>query len=273
MLRLTCCVLLVCTVADAAPSSTEQRFRAEVSAVSPEAGDEYIRATAAGEAAKWDEALAHYRRAAELAPKVDHPHRRMCDVLAKLGSGDEAVAECETALSLAPGSPYDKMALANALTGTERDLPRALALANEALPELSADPIAVGMYCAVLLDTRTLPGIDAQLDECILHLNVLDPDGIESNSLGAIVAGLRGHRELARKRLDMAKQAGLPDAAYTQLAAEIDNPATQARPLSPVAAERPPSHSMRNMLALATGIVGMTALILIGVRLSRRRRS
>lgn len=273
MLRLACCLLLVSIAAHAAPSETEQRFRAEVSAISPEAGDEFIRATAAGEAAKWDEALAHYRRAAELAPKSDHPHRRMCSVLASLGRGDDAVAECETALSLAPGSPYDKMALARSMTQTKRDLPRALVLAKEALPELSADPIWLGMYCAVLLDTRTLPGIDAQLNDCIKHLYVLDPEGMESNYLGAIVAAQHGNRDLAHQRLDAAKKAGLPDAEYTELAAEIDGRAKPTQLLAPAAAEPPSSHSTRNMLALAAGIVGIAALVLISVRLSRRRRS
>ena len=275
MLRLTCCLLLVATTLGhaAAPSEAEQRFRAEVSAISPEAGDEYIRATAAGEAGQWDEALAHYRRAAELAPRSNHPHRRMCSVLAHLGRGDEAVAECETAVSLAPGSPYDKMALANALAQTKRDLPRALALAKEALPALSADPIAVGMYCTVLLDARTLPGIAAQLDDCIKHLFVLDPEGMESNYLGAVVATLRGQRDLARKRLDVAKRAGLPDAEYTQLAAELDGRATPTQSHSPAAADPPRSHTTRNVLAIVAAIVGIAALVLLGVRLSHRRRS
>lgn len=272
MLRLACCLLLVSSLGHAAPSEAEQRFRAEVSAVSAEAGDEYLRATAAGEAAKWDEALAHYRRAAELAPTSDHPHRRMCSVLAHLGRGDEAVAECETALSLAPKSAHDKMALANALAQTKRDLPRAVTLAKEALPELSGDPIAVGMYCTVLLDARTLPRIEPQLDDCIKHLYVLDPEGMESNYLGAIVAAQRGNRELARKRLDAAKRAGLPDAEYTQLAAEIDGRATPKQSHSPAAAESPPPDNiMRNVLVAI--VASIAALILIGVLVSRRRRS
>lgn len=265
VLRLTCCLLLVSSVAHAAPSEAEQRFRAEVSAVSTEAGQEYIRASNAGDAGKWDEALAHYRRAAELAPKSDHPHRRMCGVLANLGRADEAVAECETALSLAPGSPYDKLALANAMTQAKRDLPRAVALAKEALPELAGDPVQLGMYCAVLLDARTLPGIDAQLDDCIKHLYVLDPVGMESNYLGAVVAALRGNRELAHHRLDVAKKAGLPDAAYTQLGAEIDG---RPQPVTPAPAK--PSTGMGKLLAL--GAVIVLALVALLVIVSRRRR-
>jgi tetratricopeptide (TPR) repeat protein len=272
--RLACCLTLAATVAGVAPSETDQRFRAEMAAISPEAGEAYTQATAAGEAGKWDEALAQYRRAAELAPKIDHPHRRMCGVLANLGRGDEALAECEIALSLAPGSPYDKMALANALAQAKRDLPRALALAKEALPALSADPIALGMYCSVLLDARTLPDIDRQLDDCIGHLNILDPEGMESNYLGAVVATLRGHRDLAHKRLDMAKKAGLPDAAYTELATEIDAPAKPAQPRPPApAADPPPRFSTGKMIAaFAAGSIGAAALVLIGARLLRRRR-
>lgn len=270
MLRLACCLLLLASLGHAAPSETEQRARAEVSAINAEAGDEYIRGTVAGNAAKWDEALAHYRRAAELAPKSDHPHRRMCSVLAHLGRADDAVAECQTAQSLAPQSPYNKMALANALAQSKRELPHALALAKEALPEVSADPIALGMYCTVLLDARTQPGIDAELDECIRNLFVVDPEGMESNYLGAVVAALRGRRDLARQRLDVAKRAGLPDAEYRQLAAEIDGRATLPQSLSP---EAPPSRNMRYVLALAAGIMATAALVLLGVRFSRRRRS
>lgn len=259
------------SVAAAAPSETELRFRAEVAAVNAEAGDEYVRGTTAGEAGQWDEALAHYRRAAELAPTIDHPHRRMCSVLASLGRARDALGECEAALSLAPASPYNKMALATAMTQAKQDLPRALVLAKEALPALSGDPTAVGMYCTVLLDARTLPGIDAQLNDCIAHLYVLDPEGMESNYLGALVAALHGQRDLARKRLDTAKRAGLPDAEYTQLAAEIDGPPT---PTPIVVAESPRKPSMVKMVTgFVAGAVGTAALILLGVRLWRRRRS
>jgi hypothetical protein len=218
VLRLVCCLLLVCTLAEAAPESD---------------------------------------------------HRRMCRELAGLGRAEEAVAECEKALNVGPASPYDKMALAAAIAQTKRDLPRALALAKEALPELSADPMGLAMYCTVLLDTRTLPGVDYQLNECIARLYVLDPEGMESNYLGAVVATLRGHRDLAHKRLDVAKKAGLPDATYTQLAAEIDKP---AQPVAPVATEPPPRHTA-SMLVLLAGIIMMVAVVLIGVRLSRRRRT
>lgn len=264
MLRLACCLLVVSDLAEANSSDVEQRFRAEISAISAEAGNEYARATVAGEAGKWDEALAQYRRAAELAPQSDHPHRRMCGVLASLGRPDEAVAECEKAHALAPTSPYDKMALATAIAQTKGDLHRALTLAKEALPELSGDPIAVGMYCSVLLDARTLPGIDAQLNECIAHLYVLDPEGMESNYLGAMVAALHKQRELAYKRLDVAKKAGLPDAEYAQLAAEIDGRATP----TPTAAK--PSRSTGKMFALGAGLVAIALLTVIGMR--RRRR-
>lgn len=160
---------------------------------------------------------------------------------------------------------YDKMTLAKELAHSKRDLPRALTLAKEALPELSGDPIAVATYCGVLLDARTLPGIDQQLDDCIAHLYVLDPVGMESNSLGARVAALRGHRELAHQRLDVAKKAGLPDAEYTQLAAQIDG---RSAPMPAPA----PSHSIGKMIvAFAAGAVGTAALVLIGLRLSRKR--
>ncbi len=164
-------------------------------------------------------------------------------------------------------SAYDKMTRANEIAQTGRDLRQAVALAKEALPEVSTDPRAVAMYCQVLIDARSLPGIDAQLGDCIAHLYVLDPEGMKANYLGAVVSALHGNRDLARRRLDAAKKAGLPDAAYTQLAAQLGGqPAVVDAPSS--------SRSMGKMIvAFGAGAVGTAALVLVGVWLSRRRRA
>ena len=165
-----------------------------------------------------------------------------------------------------PRSPYEKMARASEMAEAKRDLPAAVALAKEALPEVAGDPVALGMYCTILLDARALPGIDQQLSDCIAHLYVLDPAGMKSNYLGAIVAALHGDSELARSRLDAAKRAGLPDAAYAQLMAQLNG--------VPAAAAPPPGRSTGKLIvAFGAGAVGTAALVLLGLRLLRRRRA
>jgi hypothetical protein len=84
-----------------ADPALEQQFRADLARVSPAAAEAFAQGTAARDAGRPDDALAAYRRAIELAPRVDHPHRRACWALGALGRVDEAVVECETALQLA----------------------------------------------------------------------------------------------------------------------------------------------------------------------------
>src|SRR6187402_469895 len=78
----------------AADVELEQQFRAEVERASPVAAEAFDQANAARDADRHEEALAAYRRAIELAPNVDHPHRRACGVLGALGRHAEALAEC-----------------------------------------------------------------------------------------------------------------------------------------------------------------------------------
>lgn len=204
------------TPADAA---LEQRFRADLERVNPAAAEAFEQGTAARDAGRLDDALAAFRRAIELAPRVDHPHRRACWALAALGRVDEALAECETALQLAPDSPYDKSAIAQSLARRDRtgDLDRALRLAREAAEQVRLDATALATWCAVALQAR-----NDEFIPCSDRLLAVDPDGQAANYFGAIAAALHGDPGRARLRLDRAKAAGLPDEAYQKLLTGLD---------------------------------------------------
>src|SRR5262245_16632909 len=97
-------LLLVTTSAFAQPAAPrdpelEKQARDEVAAVSAEAAAAYDEGNAARDSERAEDAIKAYRRAIELAPNVDHPHRRLCWVLQYDTKYDEAVAECERALA------------------------------------------------------------------------------------------------------------------------------------------------------------------------------
>src|SRR5690242_6788069 len=75
----------------------EKEFRAEVAAVSEDAAKAFDEGNAARDAEHNEEAAAAYRKALELAPNVDHLHRRLCGVLARDGKFDDAMKECDAA--------------------------------------------------------------------------------------------------------------------------------------------------------------------------------
>jgi Zn-dependent protease with chaperone function len=203
-----------------ADPALEQRFRADLERVSPAAAEAFDQGTAARDAHRPEAALAAFRRAIELAPRVDHPHRRACWALGALGRADEAVVECETALRLAPDSPYDRSGLARSLAQRHRagDLDRALGLAREAADQLRLDATALETWCEVALQARS-----EDFSTCSERLLVVDRDGGAANYLGAIHAGMQGDPRLARLRLDRAKAAGLPDEAYHKLLAALED--------------------------------------------------
>ena len=203
-----------------ADAALERQFRADVERASPAAADAFDQGNAARDAKRFDDALAAYRRAIELAPNVDHPHRRACSVLGALGRIDDALVECEAALSLAPESPYDKISIARplALRKHAGDVDRALRLAREGVEQLPADPSALGTWCELLLATRN----EAEFSACSDRLLAADPQGVGANYLGAIAAASRGDFVVARRRLGDAHEAGLDEAPYRELLAGIE---------------------------------------------------
>jgi len=247
-------------------TALEARFRADVERVSPDAAAAFEQATAARDADRMDDAAAAYRRAVELAPSVDHPHRRLCNVLAVLGRHDEAIAECETALKLAPESAYDKTGLAVALAqrSAPGDLPRGLQLAHDSVEQLPADPLALETWCQLLLRSENL----AEFSGCSDRLLAADPGGVSALSLGALAAAARGELSVARQRLEQAKAAGLDDEPYRKLGALIDRAQAASR------SERSTGGSAAGILwAALWGLVGWLAVMAVllgaGYALSR----
>jgi Zn-dependent protease with chaperone function len=198
----------------------EQRFRADLERVNPAAAVAFEQGTAARDAGRLDDALAAFRHAIELAPKVDHPHRRLCSILLQLHRNDEAIVECEAALGLAPDSGYDRTALASALAtrAAAGDIDRAVPLAREAVERLPTDVTALSVWCKLQLRTEALE----QFTACSDRLLAADPQGEGALALGALAAVTRGQPSVARQRLDQARAAGLDDETYHQLSDAID---------------------------------------------------
>lgn len=261
-------LLLVVSRAFAAPKpatdpETENRFRADVAAVSVEAAAAYDEGNAARDAERAADAIAAYRRAIELAPAVDHPHRRLCWALQATGDIDEGVAECELALSLAPSSPYDKSALAVALLGRGRpdDKGRCNDLAREAAEALPRDVTVTAIWCMVTLQT----GNNVSFAKCSRRLLELDPDGAQSNMFAAIVAGDSGDFGEAHHLLGKAKEAGIDPAAYDNLKSALEAAeATVSEPIIDVDAYLEPG-----LLTLGIWALVLLLLFAAGNSLSR----
>ncbi|HEX5063301.1 MAG TPA: M48 family metalloprotease [Kofleriaceae bacterium] len=198
----------------------EKQFRADVAAVSAEAAAAYDEGNAARDADRVDDALAAYRRAAELASNVDHPHRRVCGVLFAKAQLDDAVVECEKALSLVPSSPYDKGALAKALMRRNRaeDVGRYTDLAREAAEAKPNDVTLNIIWCIAGLQSKN----DVGFARCSKHLLAIDPNGVQANFFA--VGGALAERDFdeAHGYLEKAKQAGLDQYTYDGMNKQIE---------------------------------------------------
>jgi len=203
----------------AADEELERRFRADLAAASPAAAEAFAQATAARDAGRLEEALAGFRRASELAPRVDHPRRRACSMLHLLRRPEEALPECEAALELDPGSPYDMIALAEVLLQRNEpgDGDRTLALAVAASEKLPGDPDPLEIRCSVLYRLERYE----ELKRCTVVLLKADPEGMGANYFGTLLAMSQGDPVLAQRRLEMARVAGLSDGEYRRTLAAI----------------------------------------------------
>ncbi len=164
----------------------EKRFRDDIAAVSGEAAAAWDAANAARDAHHPSEAADGYRKAIALAPKVDHPHRRLCSMLMLQHQLDEAAAECERAMQLAPASPYDASTYAYVLLRRDQagDRARAVTLASQAARALPNDPDVVGTQCTALAFEND---IDA-MRGCVDHLLDIAPNSVVANLHGVQLA-------------------------------------------------------------------------------------
>lgn len=197
----------------------EAKMRADVAAANTAALEPYDAANAARDAGNLDDAAAGYRKAIELAPGVDHPHRRLCSVLMRQDRIAEAITECESAWAIDSTSAYDQSALAAALgiRNAPGDLDRALQLAADAAAGLPQDPDVLATWCQTLLQANRIP----ELRTCAYRLAVIEPDGIVANYLQTMLAGLDGRADDARRYLEKAHAAGLPDDEYQRIDAAL----------------------------------------------------
>jgi hypothetical protein len=250
----------------------ERRFHDDVARASAEAAAAFDRGTVEREAGRYDPALVEYRRAIALAPQVEHPHRRACQMLEQLNRIDEARAECETALRLAPSSPYAQAALAKVLLRDAAQHDRAFELAEQAATSADVHSDTVGAACIVMFVTAGAAEHRFErmtaLDACAARALAADPDGATANFVGALAAGAWGHWYVARTRLDKARAAGLDAKAYDELRADLDRAERDSAP-------PPPSDLGETLLDVAGWIVSIAlvvfvALFVVGRALSKR---
>ncbi len=213
--------LVVAATAFADPAPAEKQFRDEIAAVSADAAAAWDAANAARDAGRAAEAAEGYRKVIALAPKVDHPHRRLCAMLAAQDQLDAAVDECNQAMSLAPNSPYDQSAFASVMVARAKpgDLERGLQFSSLAAQQLPNDATVAEVRCEALAALKHV----AQLRPCIEHLLALDPPNALGNLRAAQLAVADRDPAHARQYLERAKAGGLPDDAYAQLRSQIDH--------------------------------------------------
>jgi tetratricopeptide (TPR) repeat protein len=218
-------VLLVSVRAFAAPSYldpvAEKQFRDDIAKVSADAAAAWDAGNVVRDANHPADAEAAYRKALALAPNVDHIHRRLCGMLALQSRLDEAVRECELALSLSPSSGYDKSALASSLLarGHVDDRKRGIALAHEGAVALPNDLLVVEVDCMA----RSLATDVDDVSACVDHLLALAPDDVIGNDYAAVLALNKGDVHRANIYLDKAKAGGLPESEYQKLRAQIES--------------------------------------------------
>src|SRR3569623_437669 len=210
----------IATTAVAAPDPVDQKFRDEIAAVSPEAAAAWDAAIAERDAQLLGEAADGYRKVIALAPKSDHPHRRLCGVLVMQDQVDAAFAECQLALSLAPDSPYDESAFAriSLARNKEGDRQRALMFASQAALAMPDDPTIAGTQCEAF---AAMNNVD-KMRTCVDHLLEIAPQNLMGNLHATKLALWDRDPAHASIYLERANDAGLPLAVYQKLDAQIE---------------------------------------------------
>ncbi len=215
-------IVLVCRVGVAAPDDPvlEQRFRDEVAAVSADAATAYDEGNTLRDAGNLESAVRAYEKAIELAPNVDHPHRRLCGVLVGQDKVAEAIAECGRARDLAPKSAYDKAAMAWVLIARDQpgDREEGYTLVQQAAEALPNSVSVQETLCLVALRVQDI----AKLRRCSTQVLSLDPDSAPGNLTAALLAANDGDLDEARMHLDKAKAGGLDPSVYDEIGARLD---------------------------------------------------
>lgn len=182
-----------------------------------ESPDLYEAHLALGEAHRYraavDEALASYRRAAELRPESAAPHLGIGRLYAAVGRTDESVAALRRAHELEPSWPAVQYELGSQLSG-----PEGLALLRSAVagrPEWAAAEASLGQ---ALFEAGDFPAAQATLERAI----ALDDDNAPAHATLARTLfaqdALSEAEAAARRAVELVRN----DAATTQLIGDIE---------------------------------------------------
>lgn len=222
-MRLTAIVWMLLFAGLARGQSEEQireydaRLRAELEARAPQALSAWDEANAARKANDVDTAAVGYRKVTEIAPTFSHAQRRLCSVLYETDR-PAALTACRKARELADlDENAATLALVLSSDGTPGERQEAARLIDERLHR-SEDPATVGVFCyaAANLDDGRRYGA------CSQRLLALDPDGLQANAMATMAAAGRGDLDVARRHLERARSAGLPDDAYRSILAQLE---------------------------------------------------
>jgi tetratricopeptide (TPR) repeat protein len=182
-------------------AAVDARARAELEGIAPTALPSWDAANAARDEGRYDEAAAAYRAVADIAPRFDHAHRRVCSSLSALRRSDEAVLECRAAMALRE-SPENEAALAAALVDAPSPPPAAQAeayglvlLAQKTQPD---DPAITSIAARVALAR----GDGATFDRNVATLHRIAPDS-EDTAFFTIVQDL-DHEDVDGARAELA---------------------------------------------------------------------
>jgi tetratricopeptide (TPR) repeat protein len=251
--------LVVAATAFADPDPAEKRFRDEIAAVNPAAATAWDAANAARDGGHVAEAADGYRKVIALAPAIDHPHRRLCAMLAAQDQLDAAVDECNQAMSLAPDSPYDASTFASVMIARNKpgDLQRGLQFSSIAAQQLPDDPTIAEVHCEAYAATQNIRA----LRPCIDHLLAIAPKSATGNLHAAQLALADHDAAHASTYLERAKAAGLDNETYARLRSRVDY-------LQPPAAGK---FDTKRAIAIGAVAVALIAGIWIFWLLKRRR--
>ncbi|HEY6036290.1 MAG TPA: M48 family metalloprotease [Kofleriaceae bacterium] len=244
--------------------AVEQKIRADVTSASSEAAAAWDAANAARDANRFDDAAAGYRKVIALVPKLDHPHRRLCGVLAA-AHRDGAIHECELARSLAPASVYNQTALAEVLLSSpnSEERKRGIEVAHEAARAFPEDADAVIADCL----GRIYAGERAEAAACADRMIALAPDNVQANARASAIAYANGDFAKAKHYLAFLADHGMPAEEYKRALAEIEG--REGRSSGPVPSITW-SEVVRVAIPVAAAWFGAIALLLIlGGMLSR----
>lgn len=233
----------------------EQEIYDRLAAINPDAVPIFQEATRAMDADDLPAAKRGYERVLELAPEFPDALRRLSYVELRLGNVEAAV-QCARQAYAAQDSPYNRMALADALLTTEDPDKKAEALdhawtAAKALPDDDHANLTLLMAGLANEDVSAIRQASTTL------VRVL-PDLPEGHFFAGLVAAEDGKWEEAERELLRAKQLGMP-AEYVQEALD-SGIASQARLYRWL---------RRGAYGVAGWLAGLAALFLVGTVLSR----